>query len=110
MSAKIVQGSDEIFDIQLKDGNGNLYDLTGATLIQICIPKADGTTLTKDTGGGDISFPDPKCGIINVKLQETETPDLQVGSLGLDVIVTEASGDIKKVPIKNALNVVAGIC
>jgi hypothetical protein len=91
---KIYRGDDYTLSVEVKDADGNAYDLTGCTLFHTvkenesdsdddAVIKSDVTTHTDPTNGeSEIDVPD------------TDTDDLTPGDYYYDVQLKDASGNI----------------
>jgi len=117
MSVTIVQGEDKRLVIKLRDSAGDPFDLTSYVGgspddIWFCVKKADETVLQKKFTLGEITLVGSAIlGKLQVKLEETDTPDLDAGPLGFEITLISAGGtDYNVIQFPDALTIVERLC
>jgi len=99
MSVEIVKGEDKTLTIDVKDANGDAYDLTGFTELEAeftqTSPLAKLTLSTVANGNGSVvTSPNPTCGKIQIDIKDPDTLNLESGdNQDLEIIITDAASE-----------------
>lgn len=88
---RIIQGDDVTLAITAKNLDGQIINLTGATLIFKAV-QGNTVAVTKSTGAG-ITLTDPSVGEFEVELTDTDTGALE-GKYYFEVQVTSSLGRV----------------
>ena len=76
---EIIQGSDRILKLTMRDQNGDGLDISNETEITACFKKPDGTYLEVTMLGGQIVKTDVNLGKIDITLFDTDTTEIEAG-------------------------------
>jgi hypothetical protein len=94
---EIVQGSDRILKLTIRDKNGDPYDLTSNTEITAKFTKTDGSDLeVTKTGGAVTIIGNELLGKIQVSLTDTQTAEIEAG-IKIDFVVIIDKGTDRKI-------------
>jgi len=98
----IPRGNDRRFLFTVRDADGNLFDLSGATEIRFAIARSVGATasITKTLGAGVVLADN---NTIQVDVTDTESDDLPVGNNYYDIKVTASNSKEYTVLVGNML-------
>lgn len=76
---EIIQGSDRVLKLTMRDANGDGLDISSETEISACFKKPDGTYLEVTLTGGQITKDDVNRGKISVSLTDSDTVLIEAG-------------------------------
>ncbi len=98
----IYRGDDKVYDVTVKDSDGNVVDITNHTIkFTVRHAPADAVAeIAKTTGGGGIAIVDAPNGVARITLSDVDT-DLDAGKYFYDVEVTDVSGRTTTVILDN---------
>lgn len=102
---KVIQGEDKVINLRLRDENGDPFDISTATLIKAIFKKADGTLLTKQTGGSGVSIVNGPAGKLTVDLDDSDTILLKVGEFQDFEVEITIAGEVTIVQFQKAFTV-----
>lgn len=75
----IVQGSDRVLNLTIRDRNGDNVDINAETELTARFKKPDGTWLEVTLTEGKITKTDANLGKIQVSLDSEDTPEIEEG-------------------------------
>lgn len=107
---EIIQGGAATLDVTLRDELGDPFSLVGASAVQTCFKRSDGTSLSLSLGSG-VSIVNALLGKLQVALTAAQTALLQVVEYEtLELTITLAGPDPIKVQIDSAYSVKLAKC
>ena len=102
----IIRGEDRVLQLGINESNGNPYDLTSATQIEMQLENEDGSMLELKLTDSEIAVVTAKAGTIAVTLTDTQTALLKVGiSMDFQVAIT-IGGLIRRAQFEGLLDVI----
>lgn len=114
---EITQGENAEFDIKLRDGGGDPFNLTDFDQFKICFPSITTSSLevseVSNAAGSFIEISgNPVLGVLKVEIKFADTANLKIGS-GQDIVLqlnNSATPNPKKKRFERVLRVEDGGC
>lgn len=112
-SIDVVRGSTKIFELCVKDDHGDGVDITGSRVVFTvkCRIEDRENVIQKDSDNGiaEIELTEPKIGKAKIKLNSSDTANLELGKYVFDIWVVLPSGAKHLVVGPGDLVITAGV-
>lgn len=108
MSVEIVKGEDKTFSIDIKDANGDAFDLTGFTELTAEFAGTAGkvTLTTAVDPNGQVASANPVCGKMEITLTDVGSALLESGDTqDLEIIIEDSSNELTILQLTGQLKV-----
>ena len=90
---ELFSGNDKVLRVTVRDENGGIVDLTGATIRWILSRKQGSTPLIDYTSPTNITLAsDPATGKFDIEISDTDSEPLRKGTFYHECLVTSAAG------------------
>ena len=109
MAVRVVQGEDVTVTVNIKDGDGNPYDLSNVTAINVQVENTDGSTASFTLAGGAAAVVTAAAGVMSFTISDTASALLLVGDTQPIEIILDEGSSRRIVQITRALKVVAAL-
>jgi hypothetical protein len=103
---EIYTGNNKTMTLRFVSSNGDPFDLSSCTALDVALPNADGSTAHFTIAGGAVTLPDPKVlGKANVAISSVASALLNPGEFQDFSATLTVGTDVFTVPFNGALTV-----